>query len=170
MMMISSSSGSGRVYAEPHRVSWAIPYNRCSRHIGLSIVGASSCLKRKDTRATPARLGRSRKKADLPFLENFYAKEFTVGNMNGTESSRAQDLEMFSSGDMKPAVITDAQMKVSIYGEAAMVTGIEHLEGTYKGHAGRFDLRFANFFVFRDSRWQIIRHQATPIIDDKSGS
>jgi ketosteroid isomerase-like protein len=112
----------------------------------------------------------ARKKADLPFLENFYAKEFTVGNMNGTESSRAQDLEMFSSGDMKPAVITDAQMKVSIYGEAAMVTGIEHLEGTYKGHAGRFDLRFANFFVFRDGRWQIIRHQATPIIDDKSGS
>jgi Domain of unknown function (DUF4440) len=40
----------------------------------------------------------ARKKGDVAFLERFYAKEFTVGTANGTESSRAQDLEMFSSG------------------------------------------------------------------------
>jgi hypothetical protein len=38
----------------------------------------------------------ARKKGDVAFLESFYAKEFTVGTMNGSESSRAQDLEMFS--------------------------------------------------------------------------
>jgi hypothetical protein len=86
----------------------------------------------------------------MAFLENFYASEFTVGNMNGSESSRADDLAMFSSGDMKPALITDGEMKVTIYGQAAMVTGIEHVEGTYKGHAGQFDLRFTNVFVNRD--------------------
>jgi ketosteroid isomerase-like protein len=70
---------------------------------------------------------------------------------------------MFSSGDLKPAVITDDQMKVNIYGPAALVTGTEHLEGTYKGRSGKFDLRFANVYVFRDGRWQMVRHQATPI-------
>jgi ketosteroid isomerase-like protein len=103
-----------------------------------------------------------RKKGDVAFLENFYAKEFTVGDMNGAESSREQDLAMFSSGDMKPAVITDDEMKVNVYGKAAMVTGVEHLEGTYKGHAGQFDLRFTNVFVYRDHRWQLVRHQSTP--------
>ena len=112
----------------------------------------------------------ARKKADVPFLESFYAKEFTVGNMDGSESSRAEDLEMFSSGDLKPAVIADSEMKINVYGEAAMVTGVEHLEGTYKGHAGRFDLRFANVFVFREGRWQIVRHQATPIPSGSQGS
>jgi hypothetical protein len=33
---------------------------------------------------------------------------------------------------MKPTVITDGELKVTIYGQAAMVTGIEHAEGTYK--------------------------------------
>jgi hypothetical protein len=59
----------------------------------------------------------ARKKSDMAFLENFYASEFTVGNMNGFESSRAEDLAMFSSGDMKPAIITDSEMKVTIYGQ-----------------------------------------------------
>jgi ketosteroid isomerase-like protein len=105
----------------------------------------------------------ARKKSDMAFLENFYGSEFTVGNMNGFESSRAEDLAMFSSGDMKPAIITDSELKVAIYGQAAMVTGIEHLEGTYKGHPGQFDLRFTNVFVNRDRRWQLVRHQSTPL-------
>jgi len=106
----------------------------------------------------------ARKNADLAFLENFYAKEFTVGTMDGGESSRAKDLSMFSSGDLKPSVITDEEMQVHIYGQAALVTGVEHLEGSYKGHTGKFDLRFANTFVYRDGHWQLVRHQATQIV------
>jgi hypothetical protein len=34
----------------------------------------------------------ARKHADMAFLESFYAKEFTVGNMDGGESSRQADL------------------------------------------------------------------------------
>jgi ketosteroid isomerase-like protein len=104
----------------------------------------------------------ARKNQDVAFLEKFYAAEFMVGNMNGAESTRAQDIGMFSSGDMKPAVITDSDIKVQ-YGDAALVTGTEHLEGSYKGQAGQFDLRFANVYVYRDGRWQMVRHQATQI-------
>ena len=39
----------------------------------------------------------------------------------------------------------------------------QHLEGSYKGHTGAFDLRFTNVFVHRDGRWQIVRHQAAQI-------
>lgn len=112
----------------------------------------------------------ARKHADMAFLESFYAKEFTVGNMDGSESTRKMDLSMFSSGDLKPAVITDEQMTVHIYGQAALVTGLEHLEGAYKGHTGQFDLRFANTFVYRDGRWQLVRHQATPVAQGKPRS
>jgi ketosteroid isomerase-like protein len=105
----------------------------------------------------------ARKNADMRFLESFYAKEFTVGSMTGGESTRAQDIAMFSSGDLKPAVIEDTEMHVSMYGETAMVTGLEHLEGTYRGNSGKFDLRFTNVFVYRDGRWQIVRHQAAQV-------
>lgn len=105
----------------------------------------------------------ARKAADMSFLESFYAKEFSVGLMTGGESTRGQDMAMFSSGDLKPAVIEDTEMKVSIYGETAMVTGLEHLEGTYLGNSGKFDLRFTNVYVYRDGRWQIVRHQAAQV-------
>ena len=105
----------------------------------------------------------ARKNQDVPFLERFYATEFTVGDMNGAESSREQDISMFRSKILKPAVITDTEMVIHRYGEAALVTGVEHLEGTYAGHAGAYDLRFANTYVFRDGRWQLVRHQATPV-------
>lgn len=105
----------------------------------------------------------ARKAADLQFLERFYVTDFTVGLMDGGESSRAQDLAMFSSGDLKPTVIDDSEMHGSIYGETAVVTGLEHLEGSYKGHPGKFDLRFTNVLVHRDGRWQIVRHQPAEI-------
>jgi ketosteroid isomerase-like protein len=106
---------------------------------------------------------KARKNADMQFLDRFYAREFTVGVMNGAESSRAQDLAMFSSGDLKPSVIEDKDMHVYIYGETAMVTGLEHLEDSYKGRTGQFDHRFTNVFVYRDDRWQMVRHQAAQI-------
>jgi ketosteroid isomerase-like protein len=65
-------------------------------------------------------------------------------------------------------VIEDKDMHVFIYGDTAMVTGLEHLEGTYKGHSGKFDLRFTNLFVHRDGRWQIVRHRAAQIQSSRS--
>jgi ketosteroid isomerase-like protein len=105
----------------------------------------------------------ARKKNEVAFLENFYGSEFTVGNMNGHESSRAEDLAMFSSGDMKATVVTDSEMRINVYDKTAVVTGVEHVEGTYKSYPGNFDLRFTNVFVNRDRRWQLVRHQSTPI-------
>ncbi len=132
--------------------------------VGLPVVGHTQPA--DDTRTfvlLQNQWAEARKNRDVAFLEKFYAEEFTVGNMNGSESTRAQDIGMFSSGDLKPAVITDDEIKVHRYGDTALVTGTEHLEGSYKGHTGQFDLRFANVYVYREGRWQMVRHQATEI-------
>jgi ketosteroid isomerase-like protein len=135
--------------------------------LGLTLTVSAAIAEPKANEQTFLKLqhdwAEARKNADIPFLENFYAKEFTVGVMTGGESTRAQDLAMFSSGDLKPSVIEDSEIHVSIYGETAMVTALEHLEGIYRGHSGAFDLRFTNVFVHRDGRWQIVRHQAAQV-------
>jgi ketosteroid isomerase-like protein len=135
--------------------------------IGFFIFGVTVADAQTSVDATLLKLqhdwAEARKSRDVSFLERFYAAEFTVGNMNGSESTRIEDIAMFASGDLKPSVIRDDGLKVNLLGGAALVTGTEHLEGTYKGHAGQFDLRFANTYVLRDGRWQLVRHQATPI-------
>jgi ketosteroid isomerase-like protein len=52
-------------------------------------------------------------------------------------------------------------MKISVYGDSAVLTGVEHLKGTYKGVFGEGAIRFTNVFVRRDGRWQLVAHQGT---------
>jgi hypothetical protein len=106
---------------------------------------------------------KARIKGDVAFLERLYAKEFWITSMNGSVVSRAVDIGVFASGDMKPETIVDEDMKVTVYQNFAIVTGREILKGTYKGIAGDFTQRFTNVYVRRDGRWQMVTHHATEI-------
>lgn len=114
---------------------------------------------------------KARIEGDVPFLENLYAKEFRVQNMGGTVNSRAQDIAMFAVRPrlLKPAYIVDEDMQVSDYGNAAVVTGIENLKGTYRDQYAEMALRFTNVFVRRDGRWQMVIHQSTPMRSSAGG-
>lgn len=105
----------------------------------------------------------ARVERNVPYLERLYAKEFRVQNMNGSITPREADIAAFATGDLKPNYVRNEDMAVSVYGDAALVTGIENVGGTYKGHYGEFSFRFANVFVRRDGRWQLVLHQSTPI-------
>ena len=104
--------------------------------------------------------------ADIAFLEDFYAPEFRVQAMNGSVVSRADDIAAFADGIIKPETIEDLDMDVSLYGDTAIVTGVENLKGTAGGVPGEMALRFTNVFVRRDGRWQIVLHHSTPTQGD----
>jgi ketosteroid isomerase-like protein len=103
----------------------------------------------------------ARVKRDVPYLERLYAREFRVHSMNGSVVGRDADIAAFASGDLKPDLVQDQDMEVSVYGDTALVTGIENVAGTYKGNYGAMALRFLNVFVRRDGRWQLVVHQST---------
>jgi hypothetical protein len=64
---------------------------------------------------------------------------------------------------MKPETISDADMKVTVYDNLAIVTGLETVKGTYNGVPGDFAQRFTNVYVHRDGRWQMVTHHSTAI-------
>jgi Ketosteroid isomerase homolog len=64
---------------------------------------------------------------------------------------------------VKPEYIHDVDLKVTPYGDTAVVTGVENLKGTYKGRPGEMSLRFTNVLVWRDNRWQLVSHQSTRV-------
>lgn len=106
---------------------------------------------------------KARIEGNVRFLERFYAKEFWITSMNGSVVTRAQDIGVFASREMKPEIISDEDMKVTVYENFAIVTGREKLKGSYKGVAGDFVQRFTNVYVRRDGRWQMVTHHATQI-------
>ena len=105
----------------------------------------------------------ARVKPDIAYLERLYAKEFRVHTMTGAVASREDDIAMFREGDLKPDYVRDEDLHVSIYGQVAVVTGIENVAGAYKGQYGKFSTRFTNVFVQRDGRWQLVLAQGTLI-------
>jgi ketosteroid isomerase-like protein len=68
---------------------------------------------------------------------------------------------------LKPEIVRDEEMKVSVYGKTAIVPGIEYVKGTYKNFPGEFTLRFTNIYVRRDKRWQMVAHHSTEIRSKK---
>lgn len=100
--------------------------------------------------------------ADLDFLEAFYAKEGRIQDMTGAVKTRAEDIDVFRSGKIKPKFIDHGKLDIAVYGTAAVVTGVDHLGGTAFGQYGEMYLRFTDVLVKRDGRWQLIVQQATP--------
>jgi ketosteroid isomerase-like protein len=105
----------------------------------------------------------ARVKRDVAFLEKLYAKEFSIIALDGNLVTREADIANFASGDLKPEIVRNDEMKVSVYGETAIVTGIEYVKGTYKTFPGEFTLRFTNVYIRREGRWQMVRHHSTEI-------
>lgn len=106
---------------------------------------------------------KARVEGNVSVLERIYAKEFWITSMNGSLVARSEDIGVFASREMKPEIVADDEIKVAVYDDMAIVTGREHVKGTYKGMAGDFMLRFTNVYVRRDGRWQMVTHHSTEI-------
>lgn len=104
----------------------------------------------------------ARVKGDTGFLERFYAPELKLQTADGRVVDRNEDIALFASGDIKPEFITHHDLKVRVSEGTAIVTGLDHLKGTYKGNPGEMWLRFTDVLVRRGDAWQLVAHQSTP--------
>jgi ketosteroid isomerase-like protein len=77
-----------------------------------------------------------------------------------------EDASMMNKAELIRAIMADKitsasneDMKVHLYGDTAVVTGILHTAGS--GKEGKFDrrYRFTDTWLFRENRWQIIAAQ-----------
>lgn len=111
---------------------------------------------------------RARIDGNVAFLENFYGEELKLNVMDGTVATRSQDIALFDRAGKDPSQVIipeflqDDELSFAVYGDTAVVTGIESLRGRAMGHYGEMSLRFTNVLVRREGRWQLVHHQSTP--------
>ncbi|MDX2236395.1 MAG: nuclear transport factor 2 family protein [Hyphomonadaceae bacterium] len=118
---------------------------------------------RAEILALQQRWAEARMAQDAAYLEEFYADDFRVLAMDGNEVSRAEDIANFATKILKPELIANEDMEVRVYGDAAVVTGVERVRGTYRDFPGAFTLRFTNIYVRDGGRWRLAHHHSTPI-------
>jgi ketosteroid isomerase-like protein len=94
--------------------------------------------------------------ADAVALDRIYADDFIGVGPSGTVRTKPQVISDFTSGDLKFQSITTEQVKVRIYENTAVETGLSTMLGQDKGKAVPRETRFTRVWVKQEGRWRLV--------------
>jgi len=94
--------------------------------------------------------------ADAAALERIYADDFIGVGPSGTVRTKPQVISDFTSGDLKFQSITTDDVRVRVYGHAAVETGRSTMDGRDKDKAVPHDTRFTRVWVKQHGRWRLV--------------
>ena len=102
-------------------------------------------------------------KRDVAVVQQIYADEYVDTDPDGVVTNKAQDLANLTSGALKLAAQTLADLKVHVYGDVGVVHGSYTQKGTLQGKDVSGTFRFTDVFVKRSGRWQCVSTQSTRV-------
>ena len=94
--------------------------------------------------------------ADAAALERIYADDFIGVGPSGTARTKPQVISDFTSGDLRFQSITTEDVRVRVYGNAAVETGRSTMIGQDKGQTVPRDTRFTRVWVKQQGRWRLV--------------
>jgi len=93
---------------------------------------------------------------DANALQSLVGEHFLDTEWDGSVSNREQFLADIRNPEFKPSVMSNQEVKVDLYGTAAVVTGTYHAKGTYHGKPYDHVGRFTDTWVFTNGKWQCV--------------
>ena len=94
--------------------------------------------------------------ADATALDRIYAADFRGVGPSGRVRTKPQVIADFTSGDLKFQSITTDEVKVRVYENTAVETGLSTMVGQDKGKAVPRDTRFTRVWVKQGGRWRLV--------------
>ena len=95
-------------------------------------------------------------KKDLAFLEGIWADDYAWTASDGNVWSKAQTLGSLKSGEDAVLSVRTDDVKVRVYGDAAVVTGRSTFNETFQGKDVSGSERFTDTWVKRSGRWKCV--------------
>jgi ketosteroid isomerase-like protein len=102
-------------------------------------------------------------KSDGKFLDQLYATEYLATSSEGFVYNKVDGIKDDTSSEYGEKSFSLSNLRVRIYGEIAVVTGLNSVKFTKGGKAEQVDARFTDVFVKRDGRWQCVATQGTKV-------
>jgi uncharacterized protein (TIGR02246 family) len=144
--------------------------------VGLSVPGfaqatggAATAPSNQDTSAqqTIRQLERARREAmlrgDAQALSRLLADDYVGTGAHGKVRSKAELVADYSSGTVKYESITEDDVTVRQYGNAAVVTGRTKSKGKEGGKAFDAEHRFTRVWVQAPGRWSLVAAHSSPV-------
>jgi len=101
--------------------------------------------------------------SDVKFVERVWAEEFVYTGVRGEVKSKADILAELKAGDLKFEMMKFDDVKVQVYGDAAVVTGKAITKGRSKQGEISGEFRYTRVYVKRSDAWQLVAFQGTPL-------
>jgi ketosteroid isomerase-like protein len=102
-------------------------------------------------------------KADTATLEKLTSDDYTLININGQVSNKAQMIDGFKSGQNKLTSDELSDTKVRVYGDTAVVTGKVDVKGVMGGKDVSGQARYTRVYIKKAGRWVSVALQQTRI-------
>lgn len=98
---------------------------------------------------------------DVAALDRIYGDEWFYNTASGESVPKTAYLARFRSGAVKVHSLQTEGVQIRVYGDAVMVTGMQHVRATLRGEDRELHLRYLHLYVKRDGAWQLVARQAT---------
>ncbi len=100
---------------------------------------------------------------DAALLERLLDESYIFTNASGEVKNKAQTLAKFHAlvNGVHFDFITNSDLRVQVYGEAAVITGAQAQQGSYNGQAISGTYRFTSMYVQRDGQWRCVAQHAS---------
>ncbi len=103
--------------------------------------------------------------ADATALDRIYSDDFIGIGPSGTMRTKPEVLSDFTSGNLKFQSITTSDVRIRVYANTAVETGISIMTGQDRGKAVPRDNRFTRVWIKRQGKWQLVaNHYSTLIV------
>jgi ketosteroid isomerase-like protein len=93
---------------------------------------------------------------DLDSLRRLVADEWIIINPDGGIVGRARFFEVIKSGALTHEMMESEDLRVCVYGDSAVVTGITRTKGKFMGQEFSTQDRVTDVFIKRDERWECV--------------
>jgi hypothetical protein len=102
-------------------------------------------------------------RVDVATLDRILSDDLIYTHANGLQQTKAELIGVLGSGDFKYESITPGDIRVRIYNETAVVTGLASMK--IKSGAGEqiFKLCYLDVYVKQDGRWQMVAWQSSRV-------
>jgi ketosteroid isomerase-like protein len=106
---------------------------------------------------------RAEQNKEIAALDSLLSPTLVYIDYDGSYMTKEQFLASTKSEGLQAEQITNDEMKAHVYGDCAVVTGIYHEKGVYKGKPYTRRGRFTDTWVKQNGTWQCVASQSTLI-------
>jgi hypothetical protein len=93
---------------------------------------------------------------DQRALEGMIADSFSDTEWDGDVSERGKFLADIKDPQFKPTLVSIQNLKVNLYHNTGVVTGVYHAKGSYNGKPYDHLGRFTDTWVLEDDKWECV--------------